>query len=178
MVSTASFGDADLIEAAQSGDEIAFDALVGPLIEPAFKLAVVFLQDPAEAEDAVQEACFKAWKKLHQLRRDAAIRPWFLSIVANHSRSLRRARWWSVIRMDSVPESRQALGEHIDANMDLDRELARLPATDRAALFLSFYLDLPLNEVGRILKISPQAAKSRVHRAVVRLRLNMVEVTS
>lgn len=178
VVSTASFGDADLIEAAQSGDEIAFDALVGPLIEPAFKLAVVFLQDPAEAEDAVQEACFKAWKKLHQLRRDAAIRPWFLSIVANHSRSLRRARWWSVIRMDSVPESRQALGEHIDANMDLDRELARLPATDRAALFLSFYLDLPLNEVGRILKISPQAAKSRVHRAVVRLRLNMVEVTS
>jgi DNA-directed RNA polymerase specialized sigma24 family protein len=43
-------------------------------------------------------------------------------------------------------------------------------------LFLFFYLDLPLAEVARILKISPQAAKSRVHRGVTKLRLGMVEV--
>jgi RNA polymerase sigma factor (sigma-70 family) len=178
VVNTAPFGEAGLIQAARAGDEMAFDALVGPLIEPAFKLAVVFLRDPTEAEDAVRDACVKAWRKLHQLRPDAPIRPWFLSIVANQSRSLRRTRWWSVIRTDSVPESRQALDERTDANLDLDRELARLPASDRAALFLSFYLDLPLSEVGRILKISPQAAKSRVHRAVVKLRLNMVGVAS
>jgi RNA polymerase sigma-70 factor, ECF subfamily len=178
VVNTASFGEADLIQAARAGDETAFDALLGPLIEPAFKLAAVLLRDPAEAEDAVHEAYFKAWRKLDQLRPDAAIRPWFLSIVANHSRSLRRARWWSVIRLALVPGPRQVAGDRVDANLDLDRELARLPATVRAALFLSFKLDLPLSEVGRILGISPQAAKSRVHRAVVKLRLNMVEVTS
>ncbi|HEY4889478.1 MAG TPA: sigma-70 family RNA polymerase sigma factor [Candidatus Dormibacteraeota bacterium] len=77
-----------------------------------------------------------------------------------------------------MPESRQVLRDDVEANLDLDRELANLPPTDRAALFLSFYLDLPLSEVGRILGISPQAAKSRVHRAVVKLRLNMVEVAS
>jgi RNA polymerase sigma-70 factor, ECF subfamily len=178
VVNTLPFSEANLIQAARSGDERAFDSLVGPLIEPAFKLAVVLLQDPAEAEDAVQEACLKAWRKLPQLRPDSPIRPWFLSIVANHSRSLRRARWWSVIRMDSVPESRLAAGDRVDAKLDLDRELAKLPPTDRAALFLSYYLDLPLSEVGLILGISAQAAKSRVHRAVVRLRLNMVEVSS
>ncbi len=176
MVNTASFGEAGLIQAARSGDEAAFDSLVGPLIGPAFKLAVVFLRDPAEAEDAVQEACLKAWKNLHQLRPEASVRPWFLSIVANHARSLRRARWWSVIRMASMPERGDSPGDRLDSNLDLDRELAKLAPTDRAALFLSFYLDLPLSEVGRILKISPQAAKSRVHRAVVKLRLSMVEV--
>ena len=51
-----------------------------------------------------------------------------------------------------------------------------MPVTDRAALFLFFYMDLPLAEVAKVLKISPQAAKARVHRAVVRLRLSMVEV--
>jgi RNA polymerase sigma-70 factor (ECF subfamily) len=176
VVNTAPEGEAELIQAARAGDEIAFDALVGPLIEPAFKLAVVFLGDPAEAEDAVQEACVKAWRKLHQLRPDAPIRPWFLSIVANQSRSMRRSRWWSVVRMPSVPETHPFPVESFDSNLDLARELARLPATDRAALFLSFYLDLPLSEVGRVLRISPQAAKSRVHRAMVRLRLNMLEV--
>ena len=174
----ASFRGADLVQAARTGDERAFDALVGPLIDPAFKLAIVFLRDPAEAEDAVQEACIKAWRKLDQLRPESPVRPWFLSIVANHARSLRRGRWWSVIRMDSVPVQGHRAGDHVDENLDLDRELAKLPPTDRAALFLSFYLDLPLSEVGRILGISPQAAKSRVHRAVVKLRLNMVEVAS
>jgi RNA polymerase sigma-70 factor, ECF subfamily len=177
VVNTLSLGETDLIQAARSGDESAFDSLIGPLIEPAFKLAVVLLRDPNDAEDAVQEACLKAWRKLHQLRPDSPVRPWFLSIVANHSRSLRRARWWSVIRMDSVPESHEVGGNGVDAKVDLDRELARLPLTDRAALFLSYYLDLPLSEVGLILGISPQAAKSRVHRAVVKLRLNMVEVS-
>lgn len=75
-----------------------------------------------------------------------------------------------------MPERGDSPGDRLDSNLDLDRELAKLAPTDRAALFLSFYLDLPLSEVGRILKISPQAAKSRVHRAVVKLRLSMVEV--
>ena len=38
-----------LIQAARTGDELAFDSLVGPLVDPAFRLAVVFLRDPNEA---------------------------------------------------------------------------------------------------------------------------------
>jgi DNA-directed RNA polymerase specialized sigma24 family protein len=59
----------------------------------------------------------------------------------------------------------------------LDRELRKLSATERAALLLFFYMDLPLVEVARVLKVSPHAAKSRVHRAVVKLRMSMVEVS-
>ena len=156
--------------------EATFDSLVGPLIEPAYKLAVVMLRDPHEAQDAVQEATVKAWRNLRGLRDEAAVRPWFLAIVANHCRSVRRGRWWSVIRVDSPPHAQEAPGEREDLKLDLNRELSELPSTDRTALFLFFYLDLPLAEVARVLNISPQAAKSRVHRAVARLRLGMVEV--
>lgn len=176
MVFTPSLDEVGLVQAARSGDELAFDAMVGPLIEPAFKLAVVFLRDPAEAEDAVQEACFKAWRKLDQLHLGAPLRPWFLSIVANHCRSVRRNRWWSEVRMAKFPDRFGSHAEDIESNLDLDRELAKLPVTDRAALFLFFYLDLPMNEIGRVLNISSQAAKSRVHRGVVKLRLSMAEV--
>jgi DNA-directed RNA polymerase specialized sigma24 family protein len=45
-----------------------------------------------------------------------------------------------------------------------------LDVADRAALFCFFYLDLPLDEVGRVLGVSPSAARSRVYRAAHRLR--------
>ena len=178
VVSTASMREAGLVEAARGGDESAFDSLVGPLIDSAYKLAVVFLRDPNEAQDAVQEATVRAWRSLGRLRDEAAVRQWFFAIVANQCRSMRRSRWWSVIRLESISRRQQDLDESHDQRLDLGRELSKLPATDRAVIFLFFYLDLPLNEVAKVLRISPQAAKSRVHRAVTRLRLGMVEVKS
>jgi RNA polymerase sigma-70 factor, ECF subfamily len=176
MVSTSSIGGSGVLQAARAGDEAAFDELVGPLVEPAFKLAVVMLRDRHEAQDAVQDATLKAWRNLGHLRDEGAVRPWFFAIVANQCRSTRRSRWWSVIRVGTTPAGERDPAEREDLKLDLGRELSRLPSTDRAALFLFFYLDLPLAEVARVLKISPQAAKSRVHRAVERLRLGMVEV--
>lgn len=178
MVNIVPLGSAgDLVSAAIAGDETAFDSLVGPLIEPGFKLAAVMLRDREEARDAVQEACVLAWRRLSQLRGEAQLRPWFLTIVANQCRSKRRGRWWSVMRSPAIHEPRDPAREDWDSRLDLDRELHGLPTRQRAALFLFFYSDLPLAEVAKILKVSPQAAKSLVHRAVVSLRLSMVEVT-
>jgi RNA polymerase sigma-70 factor (ECF subfamily) len=168
--------DAGLVAAAIAGDEAAFDALVGPLVEPGFKLAMVMLRDSGEAQDAVQEACIMAWRKLSQLRGEDQIRPWFLSIVANRCRTIRRARWWSMVRLAEVRAELRHNRDDFESELDLDRELRRLPRRQRAALFLFFYLDLTLVDVAEVLKVSPQAAKSLVHRAVVNLRLSMAEV--
>jgi RNA polymerase sigma-70 factor (ECF subfamily) len=74
-----------------------------------------------------------------------------------------------------VREQRREAGPSREDELDLDREMAALPETDRAVLFLFFYLDMTLKDVAGVLKISPQAAKSRVHRAVGKLRLSMTE---
>ena len=173
VVSIAS--EVELVSAAIAGDQSAFDALVGPLIEPAFKLAAVMLEDGEEARDAVQEACITAWRKLSQLRREAQLRPWFLAIVANRCRTVRRARWWSMVRLPEIRGEPLVDRGHVESQVDLDRELRRLPSRQRTALFLFFYLDLSLADVARIIGVSPQAAKSLVHRGVVNLRLSMVE---
>jgi RNA polymerase sigma-70 factor (ECF subfamily) len=173
MVIAPSVSSTDLVSTAIAGDEAAFDALVGPHIETGFKLAAVMLRDGEEARDAVQEACFTAWRKLSQLRNEAQLRPWFLSIVANECRDVRRTRWWSIVRLAEVREDQEASRSDVESELDLDRELRTLPRRQRAALFLFFYEDLPLGDVARILNISPQAAKSLVHRAVVQLRLNL-----
>ena len=146
-----------------------FDALIGPHLDAGYRTALAILGNPDEAHDAVQESAFKAWRKLHQVREGSPVRPWFLAIVANQCRSERRRHWWSVIRMPQI-DTGEAPKAETAQSMDIDRGLAKLPADDRLALFLYFYLDLPLEEVGAVLGLSAGGAKTRVYRAAKRLR--------
>jgi RNA polymerase sigma-70 factor (ECF subfamily) len=161
-----------LMSSAAAGDADSFAVLIEPLLDPAYRLAAVMLADRASAEDAVQEASIKAWRKLRQLRGDVkSLRPWFLSIVANECRMARRQRWWSVLKVADVPvaQTKAAPG----ATSDLHQALLKLSPEERLPLVLHFYLDLPLDEVARALRISPAAAKSRIYRAAKRLRSDL-----
>src|SRR5579859_1184903 len=162
--------DTTLIDA-MAGDAGAFDALLAPLLDPAYRLAVVLLQDRTEAEDAVQEAAIKAWSKLGQLRGDRErLGPWFLSVVANECRMSRRRPWWSVLRIGDARGGGAADDDRAVSQLDLQRAIRRLHADDRLALFTHFYLDLSLEESARVMGVSLGAAKSRIYRAARRLR--------
>lgn len=164
---------------AAGGDAASFSELIEPLLDPAFRLAAVMLADRSAAEDAVQEASVKAWRKLRQLRGDErSLRSWFLSIVANECRMARRQRWWSVVKLAQPPGAEQDATDAYGAVGDVRRALLRLKPDDRLPLVLHFYLDLPLDEVARALGVSESAAKSRIYRAAQKLRpeLSMEEV--
>ncbi len=148
-----------------------FTAQLEAVLDHAHRLATVMLRDRTAAEDAVQEAALKAWRKHGQLRGGAeGFRPWFLSIVANECRMARRSRWWQVIRVAEAPAPRVSPEDTAVSGSDLRDALFRLEPADRAALFCFFYLDLPMDEVARVLRVSPSAARSRVYRAARRLR--------
>src|SRR5712664_2945351 len=113
-----------LMANAAAGDANSFTVLIEPLLDPAYRLGAVMLADRSGAEDAVQEASIKAWRKLKQLRGDAtSLRPWFLSIVANECRMARRTRWWSVLKFAEVLEPQ---AEARESHADLRRALLRL----------------------------------------------------
>lgn len=161
-----------LMTSALDGDANSFAALIEPLLDPAYRLAAVMLADRPSAEDAVQEASIKAWRKLRQLRGEtSSLRPWFLSIVANECRMTRRQRWWSVLKVADMP-SRDSSPEQ-SGTSDLHRALLKLSPEERLPLVLHFYLDLPLDEVARAMRVSPAAAKSRIYRAAKRLRSDL-----
>src|SRR5260370_10347485 len=134
-----------------------FEALIGPLVEPGLRLAYSMLGDRAEAEDATQEAITKAWRKLGTLRDHDQTRPWFLSIVANQCRNVRRTRWFRTLRFPAFFQPSAAATE-LD-RLDIERALARLSMGDRQILFMHYYLDLPLEEIAMALGTSRVAAK-------------------
>ena len=160
-------------EEAKAVDQAGFVALVEPVLPAAYRLARAMLGSDFEAEDAVQEAVLNAWRHHDRFVAGSEMKPWLLVIVANECRRVRRNRWWSVIKGSSAPrqEARQP-ADGIPSVMDLRRAIDRLPHDQKRALTLRYYLDLPFEDVARVLNTTPKAAKSRTYRALERLRLN------
>jgi RNA polymerase sigma-70 factor (ECF subfamily) len=154
-------------------DRTGFDRQVAPLIEPAYRLAYAILRQREAAEDAVQEATLKAWRKLAGFRGErGGFRAWYFTIVANECRSLQRGRWWSVLQLGEVTQRQHIADAAMDAS-ELRQSIARLSHSDRVMLYLFYWLDLPLDEVAAVIGISVGAAKARLYRAVGRLRLQL-----
>jgi RNA polymerase sigma-70 factor (ECF subfamily) len=161
----------DLISRAKAGDRFAFDELVGPLVDQGFRLAFGMLHDREAAEDAVQEATMRSWRKLGNLRPGTEIRPWFLAIVANQCRTAARGRWWSVIRLDATPRpAGSGFEDRIVRGADLRAALRKLAVDQREVLVLRYYLDLPLEEVAAIIGVPVGTVKSRINRGLAALR--------
>src|SRR3979411_3102008 len=117
---------ASLLHDAIDGNERAFDALIGPLVEPGYRLAGSMLENREEAEDAVQEATIKAWRNLHQLKDADVARSWFFTIVANQCRSVRRGRWWSVVKLAAPEQAKSGPEDEAGESTDIQRSLQRL----------------------------------------------------
>jgi RNA polymerase sigma-70 factor (ECF subfamily) len=162
-----------LVRAAKQGDDAAFEALLEPLLDQAYRLACAMLHDPQAAEDVVQEAAFKAWRKLSQLREGSEMRPWFLGIVANECRSEKRSRWRSVTQSVLPEQPLESADETIIAGVELRRVLRAIEPGKRLVLVLHWYLDLPLEDIAAITGISAHAAESRLLRATRELKKRM-----
>src|SRR6185437_17082030 len=79
-----------LIAAAKAGDQRAYGQLLERHHAVAFRAAYLVAGSAADAEDATQEACMKAWLAMSRFRPDAPFRPWLVRIAINEARNRRR----------------------------------------------------------------------------------------
>ena len=88
---------------ARGGDRDAFSALVGLHERAARRVAIAALGEMAEAEEAVQEACLTAWRRVDRLEDPAAFRSWFLKITWRKALDRRRSlrSWLKRLQLDA-----------------------------------------------------------------------------
>jgi RNA polymerase sigma-70 factor (ECF subfamily) len=156
---------------AQGVSEQLFTELLAPLVQPAYRLAWAVLRDPQAAEDVVQDASLIAWRKVGRLDDPSHMRAWFLGIVANVCRNSRKRKWATGVSFGLPPTLSVASSEErVVRGADLTHALRQLPYEDRMVVVLYFYLDLTTAEVATIAGASVEATRSRLYRAVRRLR--------
>jgi RNA polymerase sigma-70 factor, ECF subfamily len=100
-----------------------------------------------------------------------------MGIVANQCLEARRSRWWTVVRLPDVTGVQALNDEARFESEDLRRAVMHLPHDQRVVILLHFHLDMPLNDVATALGISLPAVKSRINRALKRLRPAVSEAT-
>ncbi|MCU1377260.1 MAG: polymerase [Acidimicrobiales bacterium] len=132
----------------------------------------------SDAEDVVQEAFVKAFKALPRFLPGAPFRPWMLRIVANEARNVRRrdARQHQ-LRMRAGGQ-RATTGwatpeDELEAEDDRRRlagAVSSLPVRDREAIALRWFAGLSEAEMAVALGCRPGTVKSRLARALDRLR--------
>jgi RNA polymerase sigma factor (sigma-70 family) len=172
--------DADLVIAARQGDLDAFAVLVGRYRVPALRVAYGIAGN--EAEDAVQDAFVKAFRKLDSFRTDAAFRPWLFTIVANEARNRRRAssrRSKLDLQVRDEPRPDGVAVEDVVAQHDRRRRLldvvANLPDRYREVVALRYFAGLSESETAEALSCPLGTAKSRLSRALNLLRTQLGE---
>jgi RNA polymerase sigma-70 factor (ECF subfamily) len=135
---------------------------------------------PEEAADAVQDGFVKAWQALGRFRDDAEFRPWLLRIVVNTARNRRRSAWrFDAMRVRAAAspapsmESAETLAVgHVEQERLVDA-LRRLPERDRAVVGCRYLLELSEQETASVLGVPTGTVKSRLSRALRRLRAEL-----
>lgn len=151
-----------------------------------YNLGLRLCGGPDEAQDLVQETFLNAFRRWGQFEGRADPSTWLYTIAARACQRLHRRRSGEPSRMEALeellPSSQQAIpdlsvleGPHEERVRQEMRErleaaLARLPVEFRLPLVLKEIVELPLADVARVLGIREETAKTRLHRARLKLR--------
>ncbi len=176
--------DAELVELARDDDVRAYAELVERYRDVAFRAAYLIARNGADAEDAAQDAFVKAYYALGRFRSGEPFRPWILRIVSNEARNRRRSAGRHerlALRLAEVRGPEEAAGSPDTAAIGhesrgiLLQALEALPERDRLVIAYRYLLDLSEAETSAALGVRPGTVKSRLSRALARLRIALPE---
>jgi RNA polymerase sigma-70 factor, ECF subfamily len=168
--------EAALVGHAANGDAAAWESLVGIHQEAVFRLAYLLLGDPDDAKDIAQDSFLRAWRHLRSFDTTRRLRPWLLSITANLARNRRRSagRYLGALmrsfREEPVSERIEEQSARDLQARELWKAVQRLNLLDQQIVYLRYFLELTVTETAEILNVPEGTVKSRLSRALEKLR--------
>lgn len=167
----------ELVLAARLGDEVAFARLIEAEAPRTYRAVLAVVRSPEDAQEVMQDASIRAWRRLRELREADSWPAWFRRIAVRQA--FDRAGRQSRIRLHEVSlDAAEGDAGHDPSSGWADRAsvmsaLQLLAREDRALLGLRFGADLAVPDIASALEIPLGTAKSRLHRALGRLAAAM-----
>jgi RNA polymerase sigma-70 factor (ECF subfamily) len=181
----------DLVRSAATGDAAALDRLLMRAQEVAWRFSTAVCGHADDAEDAMQEALIKTYRYVGRIREPEAFRPWLYRTVRNACLMGRRKKAGEPARLQSLDEvlpghdgsarpdtpdpgkNPEQLADNAGLRRRLRKALRTLPGPYRAIVFLREMEGLSTREVAKVMGMSEDNVKTRLHRARVQLQADL-----
>jgi RNA polymerase sigma-70 factor, ECF subfamily len=143
---------------------------------PTFQLAVLLVRDHTVAQDIVQEAFVRVWLSPRTPREMTAFRPWLYKTVVNLVRDhQRRQSRWARLRFGRTASADPVdVAEQRESDAALGNAIRTLSRREQEAVYIRYFEGAPFDEVGRIIGVRTGTARVLVHRALAKLRENLL----
>lgn len=163
-----------LIEGIKKGNKEDFSVLIERYQLYALKVAYRFLRDKMQAEDVVQEAFIKVYRKIDLFEGRSSFKSWLTQVVLNTCKNRVRKQNRETLGLET-PKPSHAQGPeesiiHLDIGEMLKSEIENLPEKQRQALMLRVYEDLSFKEIAEIMNSPYDTAKANYRHALMKLR--------
>ena len=179
-----SAGDKELVRRAQGGDTEAFGRLVKQHSAMLFQVAFRLTGNEANAEDVVQDAFVRAYRKLDRFDGRSAFGTWLYRITVNCSMDAMRKKQRNRESTDLEPvleqkqpsthdPSPQRLAMSREISEQVTSVLEQLSAMERTAFLLKHHEGRSLIEISEIMDLRVNAVKHAIFRAVKKLRAEL-----
>jgi RNA polymerase sigma factor (sigma-70 family) len=145
-----------------------FEAFYEQHFGPVYRSLWISFREPGLAEEAAQEAfarAFSHWRRVEKMDRPVG---WVYVVAVRYG--LRRAV--PIRAVDLAPPGNDPM-EQIATGETLRAAIEKLPTRQRLAVTLRYYADLPLAEVAAAMGCAVGTAKSTLHAALARLRVDL-----
>jgi RNA polymerase sigma-70 factor, ECF subfamily len=162
--------DAELVEAAQGGDDRALDTLLRRHHDRVYAVCRRLAGNDADALDATQEALITVVRRLDRYDGRAAFTTWLYRVTTNAclDELRRRARRPRPVADEELVDHRPAAGPSVDgavaARLDVDEALGQLAMEFRAPVVLRDLCGLDYAEIAEVLDLPPGTVRSRISR--------------
>ena len=167
--------DLALVQRLAAGDDAAMHELYAAYGQRLYAYALRLTDDPAQAEDVVQDALVAVWKSAQTFRGEGRLLAWLLGIV--HHTALKSVRHRSQPITDEMEERLETGQSSPEQQVERDERseqvrdcLGSLSPDHRAVLELVFYQGLSLEEVAQVCQVPVGTVKSRLSYARRSLR--------
>jgi RNA polymerase sigma-70 factor (ECF subfamily) len=167
----------DTFTAAIRGDREAFEMIIRDSARTMFSIAYAILQNPEEAEDAVQDAFIKAWKSRWRVREPEKFPAWLATIVRHRARDMARRRRPAEHALASTDDSLAEVEVRQDTTDEqVHSALSRLPETHRTAVTLRYLENLDYRTIEKTMGLSNGALRGILGRALSTMRKQLAPV--
>lgn len=149
------------------GNDDAFLSLMLAHKEALFRTALAYLKNEGDALEAVQEVTFRAYEKIHTLRKPKYAKTWLIRIMMNYCRDVLHKQKRFVFNEETLLQ--YGISEDY-TYLEVEEALAQLAEEQRELIYMRYLHEIKIKDIAEMTATPESTVKTRLYKALKSLR--------